>query len=136
MKKVLFVGGLAKGIPQELSSYFEVVGHISIEMGGMKAQNLPQSDFVFVVCDFANHRAVDRVKKRTCAPIIYLKKGWPQMKQRLESMGLLEEGTVRRCKYPPCGRMESPSAPLHRDPFCCNVCANAARRRGIILPKR
>lgn len=137
--RVFFVGGKAVGIPEELRERFEIVKHISNEMGGRNDNyTLARVDYVFVIIHFADHGLIWRMKKQVDAPIVYLPKGWPRMKQRLEQLRILSpsDSCGKLCAYPPCSRLESGDKPFLFGPWCCRMCMNAAHRKGLVPAHR
>jgi hypothetical protein len=133
--RVLFVGGKAVGIPDELRDRFEVVKHVSNEMGGRKDNySLIRVDYVFVIIHFADHGLIAKVKKQVDAPVVYLPKGWPRMKQRLEQLRVLSpsDSSGKRCAYLPCSRLEGRDKPFPFGPWCCRMCMNVAHRKSLV----
>jgi hypothetical protein len=143
--RILFVGGKACGLPPELRERFEVVRHVSNEMGGWGDNMVGlRVDYVFVIVDFADHSWIGHVKKRLGkgVPFVYLKKGWPHMKTRLERLGILSAASLTaplpetppaspRCAYGPCSRSWTEKALFQYGVYCCKVCRNAAQRKGL-----
>lgn len=141
--RVLMVGGKACGIPGELRERFFVVRHVSNEMGGWASLGRLRVDYVFIIVNFTDHSWIERVRARVRAPIVFLRKGWPHMKARLEALGILPPGFPtsphpptppgpRRCAYPPCRRFWTEEAPFQYGIYCCKVCHGAARRKGLV----
>ncbi len=145
--RVVVVGGRGDGVPPQMRARFEVVKHISREMGGTKdGLRLSRVDYVFVIRHFATHAQIERVRRRSTARVVLLPKGWPRMQERLQALGILPpdpdvtpdpfrllEGDCGRrlCAWPRCGRSWTAEKPFLFGIFCSKVCLTAARRRGI-----
>lgn len=84
--KVILVGGMDYNVPGELKERFDIIKHIA---QGSKYSSLPQTDYIFVITQWASHNVVDAVKKEAKAPIVWLPHGWGSMKETLQKRSLL-----------------------------------------------
>jgi len=89
LKKVIIVGGMPFNVPPELKENFEIVGHITQDQN--KIGRLPSCDLILAITDWVAHSQVKRAKDDTGATVVWVKKGWPQMRAELMRRHLLAD---------------------------------------------
>lgn len=90
---VLIVGGDHLGsIPRELTRLgaTRIVHLTGRDQSGFRNE-LPESDLIIVLCDYASHNITQRIKnlaKSKSIPILFAKRSWSSIYQKLNLSGL------------------------------------------------